>query len=112
MGKSLNKEQDAVVRKLRTKWSKISKLLKRLDDTDEGRLLVSSIKEMEKIIDTNWQFITDEKALNNVRCNKMAINLILDVFKVLRQESDELEKKIQEVDSEVPSSIVRDYDPN
>lgn len=105
-----SKEQ-AVVRSLRTRWAKLGKLLKKLDDTEEGKILVSYIKAVEETLDTNWHYVTDEKALNNIRCNKMAIQILLDCFTVAKQESQELEKKIQDLE-ERPSSIARDYDPD
>lgn len=108
--KQASKEQE-VVRKLRTRFAKLSKLLKKLDETEGGKILVDYIKNIQGTIDENWHYVTDEKALNNIRCNKMAVQILLDCFKVASQEAGELEKKIYELE-ERPSSITRDYDPD
>jgi hypothetical protein len=72
-------------------------IISNLEKSRAWKVIVKDCREKAKFIDDNWQDITDETTLNNMRVKKSAIKYILDLSNNYQDDLDfaqrELEKR-------------------
>lgn len=95
--------------KLIEKISQCDRIVKDLHKSPVWKILVEDAETKRKFLDDNWQDITDEKILNNMRVKKSAVKYILELKGVYEGELERAKVELKKR-SNTENEIIKDYD--
>lgn len=86
--------------KLESRLTKIQRVLRKWDNTEEGRLLFETLLENIKYLDSMWHTVNNKEQLDMIRINKCALQMLFDSFPKFKQEADMILKELEDMAQE------------
>ena len=93
---------DKKVNTLETRLAKLKRVLRKWDDTEEGKLLFATIVENVRLVDSLWHKASTPQELEVLRTNKLALQMLMDCFAGFKYEVSKIEEELDKELNDTP----------